>query len=61
MTSPMPEEVEPEEEVKEPPEPATPTAATPLPDELLNLPALRFITRKDLYSFLSNAGVSMIM
>lgn len=60
MTSPTPEEPEIHHDIEEMKEPAptTPTAATPLSEELLTSPALRFITRRDLYSFLSNAGVS---
>ena len=57
VTSPTPEERE-EEEVKE--QPATPTSALPLPEELLSSHALRFITRRDLYTFLSKAGVSSL-
>ena len=63
VTSPTPEEGEEQEEevVKEQPVPlATPTSAMPLPEELLSSPALRFIARRDLFSFLSNAGVSVI-
>ena len=55
VTSPTLEE---EEDVKE--VPATPTSATPLPEELLSSPALRFITRRDLYTFLNKAGVSSL-
>ena len=55
VTSPTPE-VQEEEVVKE--TPTTPTLATPLPEGLVASPSLRFITRRDLYTFLSNAGVS---
>ena len=58
VVSPTPEE---EEETVKESGPTSPTsAAAPLPDGMMNSPALQFVTRKDLYSFLSNAGVSAI-
>ena len=57
VTSPTPEETA--EDERKLAEPATPTATAPLSEALLSSPALKFITRRDLYTFLSNAGVSV--